>query len=119
MLGSGWTKDDLIAPQGDGTLYRQAGGNLYWFHHSDPTAGRVTWANAGRASKIGGGWRFYDLLALGAGVLVTTSAPEGQVSLYRHADPVGGQGTWSVTGLSKYLARHDSYGVMIPAGTCS
>jgi hypothetical protein len=119
VVGSGWTGNELIAPQGDGTLYRQVGGNLYWFHHSDPTAGPVTWANGGGAVKIGSGWRFYDLLALGGGVLLGTSAPSGQVSLYQHADPVGGGQGWLQAGLKKYLARADSFGVTLPASTCS
>ena len=119
VLGSGWTGDEIIAPQGDGTLYRQTGGNLYWFRHTDPTAGPVTWTNAGRAVRIGVGWRFYDVLALGAGVLLTTASPSGQVSLYRHADPLhGGQG-WAVTALAKYVARSDSFGVTVSPGGCS
>ena len=119
VLGSGWTGNELIAPQGDGTIYRQFGGTLTWFHHSDPTTGPVTWANAGRAVTIGVGWRFYDLLALGGGVLLATASPSGQVSLYQHADPTGGGPGWTVTGLTKYLARSDSYGVTMAAGTCS
>jgi len=119
VLGRGWTADELIAPQGDGTLYRQLGGDLFWFRHSDPTAGPVTWANAGRAVRIGTGWRFYDLLALGGGVLLATSAPSGQVSLYRHADPVGGGQGWAVTALRKFQARSDSFGVTVAPGTCS
>jgi len=118
VLGSGWTGDELIAPTGDGTLYRQRGGELFWFRHGDPTAGPVTWANAGRAVRIGTGWRFYDLLALGGGVLLATAAPSGQVSLYRHADPAGGSPGWTVSGLRKYQARADSFGVTVAPGTC-
>ena len=89
VIGSGFTGNEILAPQGDGTLYQQIGGKLYWFHHSDPTKGPVTWASAGRATQIGSGWNFYDLLALGGGVLLATSAPSGQVTLYQHADPAG------------------------------
>ena len=120
VIGSGWTGSEILAPQGDGTLYRQYAGNLYWFHHTDPSQGPVTWTNAGRATRIGSGWKFYDLLALGGGVLLATSAPSGQVSLYQHADPAGGGSGWVISsGLSKYLARSDSYGVSVAPNTCS
>jgi hypothetical protein len=119
VVGSGWTSNEILAPQGDGTIYRQVNGNLYWFRHSDPTAGPVTWSNGGRPVLIGSGWRFYDLLALGAGVLLATSSPSGQVSLFQHRDPqAGGQG-WAVTGLKKYVARSDSYGVTLGPDTCT
>ena len=119
VIGSGWTGHEILAPQGDGTLYRQYAGDLYWFHHTDPSKGPVTWANAGSAKKVGAGWRFYDLLAVGAGVLLATTAPSGQVSLYQHADPNGGAASWPVTGSKKYLARSDSFGISIDPDTCS
>jgi Tachylectin len=119
VIGSGWTGDELIAPQGDGTIYRQLGGNLYWFRHTDPAAGSVTWANSGAGVKIGSGWWFYDLLPLGAGVLLATSSPSGQVSLYQHGDPVGGTAAWGALGVKKYLARPDSYGVTVAPNTCT
>lgn len=120
VIGSGWTGNEILAPQGDGTLYRQIGGKLFWFHHTDPSQGAVTWTNSGRATQIGVGWRFYDLLALGGGVLLATSAPSGQVTLYQHADPAGGAATWVISaGLKKYLARSDSFGVSVAPNTCS
>jgi hypothetical protein len=119
VVGSGWTGNEIIAPQGDGTIYRQVGGNLYWFRHTDPALGSVTWTNGGKPVKIGSGWRFYDLLALGGGVLLATAAPSGQVSLYQHADPVGGGQGWAVSGLKKYLARSDSFGVTLSPSSCS
>jgi hypothetical protein len=119
VIGSGWTGNELLAPQGDGTLYRQFAGVLYWFHHSDPSKGPVTWVNGGKPARIGTGWRFYDLLALGSGVLLATSAPSGQVSVYQHSDPTGGSPTWGVTGLKKYLARSDSFGIAVAPDTCS
>ncbi|HEY6794659.1 MAG TPA: tachylectin-related carbohydrate-binding protein [Kineosporiaceae bacterium] len=119
VLGTGWTGSELIAPQGDGTIYAQVSGYLYWFRHSDPGSGPVAWSNAGQAVKIGNGWRFYDLLALGGGVLLATASPSGQVTLYQHADPGrGGQG-WTVAGLKKYVARSDSYGITLSPATCS
>jgi len=120
QIGSGWTGDEILAPQGDGTLYRQYAGNLYWFRHTDPAAGPVTWSNSGRAIKIGAGWKFYDLLALGGGVLLATAAPSGQVSLFQHADPAGGSVAWTISaGLAKYLARSDSFGVSVAPDSCS
>jgi hypothetical protein len=119
LVGSGWTGDELIAPQGDGVLYRQINGNLFWYRHSDPAAGPVTWNNSGRGVKVGAGWRFYDLLPLGAGVLMATAAPSGQVTLWRHSDPVSGGQGWSLTNLKKYVARSDSFGLIMPAATCS
>jgi hypothetical protein len=118
-MGTGWTGNELLAPQGDGTIYAQVSGNLYWFHHSDPTARVVTWVNGGRGAKIGNGWRFYDLLALGAGVLLATASPSGEVTLFQHADPRGGGPGWPVAGLKKYLARSDSYGIAVGPATCS
>ena len=119
VLGSGWTAGEVIAPQGDGVIYRQLNGNLFWYHHSDPSAGPVTWNNGGRGVVVGKGWRFYDILPLGGGVLLTTSAPTGQVAVWQHADPVGGGQGWTVGGKAKYLARADSYGVSFAPGACS
>lgn len=119
VVGSGWTASELIAPQGDGVVYRQLSGNLLWYRHSDPSAGAVTWNNAGRGVKIGTGWRFYDLLPLGAGVLMATAAPSGQVTVWQHSDPVSGGQGWTVSGLKKYLARADSFGVIVAPNTCS
>jgi hypothetical protein len=119
VIGGGWTSNEIIAPQGDGTIYRQVGGTLYWFRHSDPAKGAVTWVNNGQPMKIGTGWRFYDLLALGGGVLLATSAPSGQVTLYQHADPVGGGQGWAITGLKKFVAKPDSFGVTMSPATCS
>lgn len=119
VLGSGWTANEIIAPQGDGVIYRQLNGNLFWYRHSDPTAGPVTWNNGGQGVKVGSGWRFYDLLPLGAGVLLATSAPTGQVSVWQHTDPVSGGQGWTVASRAKYLARADSYGVAFAPDTCS
>lgn len=119
VIGSGWTANELIAPQGDGIIYRQLGGNLFWYRHSDPTAGPLTWNNGGRGVKIGAGWRFYDLLPLGGGVLLATSAPSGQVTVWQHADPVSGGQGWVVSGVRKYLARADSFGVIMAPNSCS
>jgi hypothetical protein len=119
VIGSGWTKDEIIAPQGDGVVYRQRAGNLYWLKHSDPTAGAVTWANGGRPVRIGTGWRFYDVIPLGGGVLLTTTAPSGQVTLFQHVDPAGGGAGWAAPALKKYLARSDSFGVSVAPDTCS
>ncbi|MDQ1287802.1 MAG: hypothetical protein QG622_1367 [Actinomycetota bacterium] len=119
LVGSGWTADELIAPQGDGVIYRQIGGSLFWYRHSDPSAGPVTWNNGGRGTKVGTGWRFYDLLPLGGGVLMATAAPSGQVTLWRHGDPVSGGQGWPVINLKKYLARADSFGVIVGPDTCS
>jgi hypothetical protein len=117
-LGRGWTADEIIAPQGDGVVYRQWNGNLLWYRHSDPTAGPVVWNNAGRGIKVGAGWRFYDLLPLGAGVLLATSAPSGQVTVWQHADPVSGGPGWLVTGRKKFVARAESFGVSFAPDTC-
>jgi hypothetical protein len=119
VLGRGWTADELLAPQGDGTLYRQRSGDLIWFRHSDPTVGPVIWANSGRGVRIGTGWRYYDLQALGAGVLLATAAPSGQVTVRRHLDPVGGGQGWAPDGPAKYVARSDSFGVTVEPATCS
>lgn len=118
-IGSGWSAAELIAPQGDGVLYRQLGGTLYWYRHTDPSAGPVTWTNGGRGTKIGSGWRFYDLLAAGGGVLLATAAPSGQVTLFQHADPASGGQGWVISGLKKYLARSDSFGVSVAPDTCA
>lgn len=119
VLGSGWTANELIAPQGDGVVYRQLNGNLFWYRHSDPSKGPVAWNNAGRGVKVGAGWKFYDLLAMGGGVLLATSAPSGQVTLWQHADPAAGGQGWTVSGLKKYLARADSFGVIVEPDTCT
>jgi Tachylectin len=119
VMGAGWSGNELIAPQGGGTIYTQVSGSLYWFKHSDPRAGTVTWANGGRGTKIGSGWRFYDLLALGGGVLLATASPSGEVTLYQHADPAGGGQGWAVAGLKKYQARSDSFGITMSPATCS
>ena len=38
-IGSGWTSNEIIIPNGDGTVYRQYAGRLYWYRHSDPASG--------------------------------------------------------------------------------
>jgi hypothetical protein len=92
--------------------------NLYWYRHSDPTVGPVVWNNRGQGVKIGSGWRFYDLLPLGAGVLLATSAPYGEVTVWQHADPISGGRGWAVTGRKKFLAKPESFGVSFAPNTC-
>jgi hypothetical protein len=116
-IGAGWTGDEIIAPNGDGTVYRQYRGTLYWYRHTDPAAGAVTW----RARKvIGAGWNFYDILSAGSGVLYATQDGTGEVLLYRHGDPVRGANGWAATrGVSKAMVRDDSYGIAVDPMACS
>jgi hypothetical protein len=116
-FGRGWTANEILAPNGDGTLYRQYKGYLYWYRHTDPAHGRVTWS---RGRRIGRGWKFYDLLPAGGGVLYATEGGSGVVKVYRHGDPVGGSGVWSqVHGVTKMTARPDSFGITIDPMACS
>ncbi|MBK6870988.1 MAG: hypothetical protein IPJ14_13730 [Kineosporiaceae bacterium] len=116
-IGSGWTGSEIIIPNGDGTVYRQYQGVLYWYRHSDPALGAVTWQ---RKTAIGSGWKFYDVLSAGAGVLYATEGGTGQVRVYRHADPVGGTGVWATSqGVLKLTARPDSFGIGIDPLACS
>jgi len=116
-IGSGWTGNEIIIPNGDGTVYRQYQSVLYWYRHSDPAAGAVTW----QARKVvGSGWRFYDVLPAGAGVLYATQGGSGQVLVYRHGDPVGGANGWAATnGVVKLTARPDSFGIAVDPMACS
>ncbi len=117
VIGSGWTGQEIIVPNGDGTIYVQSAGTLSWLRHSDPALGPVTWS--GRR-VVGRGWRFYDLLPGGAGVIYATQGGSGRVLQYRHSDPGGGANRWvSPAGLPKYTARADSFGVVIDPMACS
>jgi hypothetical protein len=117
LFGRGWTANEILAPNGDGTLYRQYQGYLYWYRHTDPADGPVTWT-AGR--RIGSGWRFYDLLPAGAGVLYATEGGSGAVKVYQHGDPVGGTAVWAqARGVAKMTARPDSFGITIDPLACS
>jgi hypothetical protein len=117
VIGSGWTGKEVLVPNGDGTLYVQQGGTLFWLRHSDPQAGRVTWSDK---RLVGTGWRFYDLLPAGAGVIYATHGGTGDVVVYRHGDPVGGANLWAnPVALPKYTARPDSYGVVIDPQACT
>ncbi len=117
VIGSGWTGNEIIAPNGDGTLYRQYRGRLLWYRHSDPAGGPVVWAGP---QAVGTGWRFYDLLPAGGGVLYGTQGGTGSVYGYRHTDPSGGSNQWSAgEGILKYTARPDSFGITIDPMACS
>lgn len=114
-IGTGWTANEILIPNGDGTLYRQYAGKLYWYRHT--TSGRVRWA---RPKVIGTGWKFYDVLPAGAGVLYTTQSGSGAVTVYRHADPVGGSAGWAASrGVRKGTVRADSYGIAVDPGACT
>jgi hypothetical protein len=89
-IGTGWRSPQVLAANGDGTLYRQYGGTLYWYRHSDPSAGPVSW-QGGRA--IGAGWSFSDLVPLGGGVLYGVTST-GLVRSYRNTGYVNGRATW-------------------------
>lgn len=116
-IGTGWTASEILIPNGDGTLYRQYQGALYWYRHTDPALGAVTW----RARQtIGSGWKFYDVLPAGGGVLYATEGGSGTVRVYRHADPVGGTKVWAAsTGVVKMTARPDSYGITVDPLACT
>lgn len=117
-IGTGWTGNEIIVANGDGTLYRQYQSVLYWYRHSDPAAGAVTW----KARKvIGSGWNFYDVLPAGAGVLYATKGgTNSKVMVYRHGDPVGGSNAWaSATGVVKMSPRPDSFGIAVDPLACS
>jgi hypothetical protein len=117
VIGTGWTGREIIVPNGDGTIYVQQGGKLYWMRHSDPASGPVTWSDK---RLVGSGWRFYDLLPAGAGVIYATQGGTGDVVVYRHGDPLGGANVWaSSTGLPKYTARPDSFGIVIDPLACT
>ncbi len=115
-IGSGWTANEILSPNGDGTIYRQYAGRLYWYRHTDPASGRVTWS--GRKT-IGSGWRFYDVLSAGGGVLYATQGSSGDVLVYRHGDPVGGSNAWAASrGVHKGVVRPDSYGIALDPAAC-
>ncbi len=117
LIGSGWSGNEVIIPNGDGTLYRQYRGKLYWYRHSNPAARTVSWA---RAKVIGTGWKFYDVLPAGGGVLYATIGGNGSVMVYQHADPTGGSATWSTSrGTRKGSVRADSFGLTIDPDACS
>ncbi len=116
VIGSGWTRDEIIAPNGDGTLYRQHGGSLYWYRHTDPASGPVTWS---ARRTVGAGWTFYDVRSAGAGVLYAATELVGyagtgmlsEVRVYRHTDPLGGGPSWgSATGVRKFTGGWNTYG---------
>jgi len=116
-IGTGWTGNEIIIPNGDGTVYRQYQGVLYWYRHTDPALGAVTW----KARKtIGSGWKFYDVLPAGGGVIYATEGGTGVVRQYRHTDPVNGAATWaSSLGVVKLTARPDSFGIGIDPLACT
>lgn len=117
VIGSGWTGDELLIPNGGGVLYRQHAGTLYWYKHTDPGAGPVTWS---RRRTIGSGWRFYDVLSAGAGVLYATVGVSGDVMVFRHGDPAGGGSSWATSrGVRKATVRPNSYGVAVDPIACS
>jgi len=117
VIGSGWTGDEIIAPNGDGTVYRQYRGQLLWYRHTDPALGSVSWTGP---QVIGTGWRFYDLLPAGGGVLYGTQGGTGAVYAYRHTDPSGGANQWAASeGTQKYTARPDSFGITIDPMACT
>ena len=114
VIGSGWNRSDLLVAQGDGTLYRQYKGTLYWYRHSDPAAGPVTW----RSAAIGTGWRFADVDLAGGGVLYATDAG-GRVRPYLHLDPEGGARAWGNSGTAKtLLIDPKSLGLIINPLSC-
>ncbi len=126
VIGSGWTNDEIIAPSGDGTLYRQHDGKLSWYRHTDPASGPVTWSGP---RTIGTGWTFYDVRSAGAGVLYAATELSGyffqgmlnEVRVYRHTDPLGGGVSWgSATGVRKFTERWNTYGsIAIDPTSCT
>lgn len=116
-IGTGWTGNEILVPNGDGTLYRQYQGALYWYRHSDPALGAVTWQPR---RTIGSGWKFYDVLSAGGGVIYATEGGTGVVRQYRHTDPAGGANTWASSGgVVKMTARPDSFGIGIDPLACT
>ena len=89
-IGSGWRGPQVLAPNGDGTLYRQYGGALYWYRHTDPAAGPVSWQ---RSRVVGRGWRFADLIPAGGGLLYAVTS-SGAVRSYRNTGYRTGSATW-------------------------
>jgi hypothetical protein len=126
VIGSGWTGAQVVIPNGDGTVYRQHGGTLDWYRHTDPASAPVAWSGP---RTIGTGWTFYDVRSAGAGVLYAATEVPGyantdtlsQVRVYRHTDPVGGGASWgSATGVRKFTGGWMTYGsVAIDPDSCT
>ena len=126
VIGSGWMGEQVIIPNGDGTLYRQHGGKLSWYRHTDPASGPVTWSGP---RTIGTGWTFYDVRSAGAGVLYAATESVGyantgmlsEVQMYRHTDPLGGGPSWSsASGIRKFVGRWNTYGaIAIDPDSCT
>lgn len=115
VIGSGFSGKEIIAPVGDGTVYRQSAGRLFWYRHTDPARGAVKW----QRRTLLNGWNFYDLLSTGGGVLYATVPGSGQIRVYAHADPVrSGGGFPGTQGVVKGFVRANSYGVAIDPGAC-
>ena len=118
LIGSGWgwMDDEIIVPGGHGVLYRQFRGSLYWYRHSDPSVGALTWSPR---TRMGSGWEFFDLASAGAGVLIATNGTSGELLMYRHGDPLGGRAVWAVGhAVSKGTLRTLAYGVVVDADAC-
>jgi len=91
VIGRGFT--GLLAADGDGVLYRQVGGSLYRYRHIVAATGGVSWTNGGVGIRIGSGWTFRGLSALGSGVIYATSS-NGTVTAYQDHDPNGTTANW-------------------------
>ena len=51
-------------------------------------------------------------------MLLATSAPYGEVTVWQHSDPVSGGQGWAVAGRKKFLAEPESFGVSFAPNTC-
>ncbi len=117
LVGSGWKPDDVIVPVGDGSVYLQRDARLFWYRHSDPTAGPLSWT---QSQVGGGGWVMTSIVSAGGGVLYATT-PSGAVKRYQHLDPIGGAAQWTANlGVAAGPSvEATSLGLVIDPGTCS
>lgn len=111
-IGTGWRAPQVLAPGGEGVLYRQYAGRLYWYRHTDPAVGRVRW-QGGRV--VGTGWRFADLVPVGGGLLYAVNG-RGDVRSYRNTGYLTGRPTWDSIRAKSRVAR--TLGMVLDPTTC-
>lgn len=117
QAGSGWKPDDVIVPVGDGAVYLQRDARLFWYRHSDPTSGPLTWT---QSQVGGGGWVMSSIVSAGGGVLYAAT-PSGAVKRYQHLDPIGGSAQWAgnLGALAGPSVEAGSLGLVIDPSTCT
>jgi len=100
VIGTGWNSPAKIVAGGSGVIYTVvSSGALLWYQHRDPLGGTASWASSGVAKQIGSGWSAFTRIGSMGGGVIFARDTTGQVTWYRHTDPLGGSSTWANGGV--------------------